>query len=280
MLIIKRRLYDEVKDGEGSAGAPAAPQPEAPVVEDLSTDAGPDWTDLTGPGYGEGDGGDDYLSSLEPEPAPEAPPTEPEVQPAAAAPEPQPEVPAPVLPPPGQPMTAEQVREAENAYAAQLVNLYQFDEDTALRLQTEPEKVLPALAAKLHLDVMKTVMAQVQGILPQAMERTQQASRRETEAKDMFFGAWPELKGSEQQVMQIGAMFRQMNPDADPQTAVQRIGELAMVALGRQRTPAPQSQQQNSGQPRPFRPASPGQVSAPLRTPNEWETIINVDEDD
>jgi hypothetical protein len=176
-----------------------------------------------------------------------------------------------------QQFTPEQVAAAEAAYAAQLANLYTFDEDTAMRLQTEPEKVLPALAAKLHLDVMRTVMAQMRGMLPEMLQTQTKSVERETQAKSQFFGAWPELQGYEKQVLEVGRMYRQLNPNAPAEEAVRRIGETAMAALGLQRRQQ-QEQQQQRQQPQPsFRPAVPGRVNPPSGQSSVWDDLVNDD---
>jgi len=164
-----------------------------------------------------------WLDAQPAQPPAEQPPQE--IAPAAEQPQAvQPEQPATV--PQEQQLTPEQKQQAEMAYVAQLERLYQFDEDTALKLQTEPEKVLPALAAKLHLDVMKTVLAQVQGMIPTVLEKQTVAAKREQEAESMFFTTWPELRGYDKQIMEVGRMYRQLNPNAPAAEAVKRIDVL------------------------------------------------------
>lgn len=278
MFVKMFKLLEEVK-GEGSAGAAAPavatpePQQETPVVESAV-----DWADLSSEveeaPFDEEDSGEQPPS----EEAVQTPQPE-EVQqpdtPAAEQEQPvQPEQVAPVQQPQ---YTPEQIAQAERVYTDQLASMYQFDEDTALKLQTEPEKVLPQLAARLHLDVMKTVMAQVQGMIPQAIEATTRSTQRESSAKDMFYGAWPELRQYEAQVMQVGQMFRQMNPNADAQTAVQRIGELTMAALGMQRQPQ-QPRQESAAPSVPYRPGGANRPAAPAKQANVWDDMISEDD--
>lgn len=276
---LKYKLFDEA-EGQQSAGAPAAATPQEPTapVEDSVVDSSVDWvemSDLAAEEPSSTDWGDSPAEPAEPQPGAQPAPTEPQQPAAEQAQEPvqpAPEAPEQLQQP--QQFTPEQVQAAEAAYAAQLANLYQFDEETALKLQTEPEKVLPALAAKLHLDVMKTVMAQMRGMLPEMLQTQTKAVERENQAKTQFFTAWPELRGYEQQVLQVGRMYRQLNPNAPADEAVRRIGEVAMATLGLQRQ---QQQQQAPAQQQAFRPSVPGRVNPPSGPANPWAELIDDD---
>ena len=272
-----RRLCEEA-EAQVSAGAPAAtPQEPSAPVEESFDDAGADWADLSGeeePAVADewSEEAPPAAAETEATPPPETPPaTE---QPAAEQPL-QPELAAPEQP---VQYTNEQRQLAEQAYMGQLANLYTFDEETALKLQTEPEKVLPVLAAKLHMDVMKTVLAQVNGMLPQVMQQQTQVVERNSKAQELFFGQWPELKGYEKQVLEVGRMFRQINPQANTQEAVQKIGETTLAALGLQRAQAGNPPPTQIPPQQGFRPSVPGRVNAPARSLTEWETLL--DEDD
>lgn len=274
-------LFPEGDAAPAAAPAPVTPQElSAPVeTETPSADSGIDWADLSADVDDDAgsDFGDEPGAPAEPAaPAPEAQPPAVVEAPAAETPPEviQPEQVAPVTPPVTQ--TPEQARQAENAYMAQLENLYKFDEETTLTLQTEPEKVLPALAAKLHLDVMKSVLAQVQGMIPEVMQQQTTMSTRETKAKGEFYGSWPELQKYEAQVLEVGKMYRAMNPTASAEEAIQRIGETAMTALGLTRAapPAPPPTPPRAG----FRPAVPGRVSAPEVAPTEWDQLLDDDD--
>lgn len=282
--MFKRNFWvlQDTAEEQKSAGAPAAPAAETPQepsapVEDAFVDAGSDWAELADDTVAEsGEWGEEAPPAIPAEPAAATP-----AEPAPATPEQlaaeQPLQPEQMAPEAQAQYTPEQRQAAEMAYMGQLERLYTFDEDTALKLQTEPEKVLPALAAKLHLDVMKTVMAQVNGMLPQVMQQQTKVVERETKAQDMFFGQWPQLRGYEKQVLEVGRMYRQMNPNAAPDEAVKRIGEVALAALGlpvaaAPTPPAPPAPQQG------FRPSAPGRVNAPSRQPTEWEELLGDDD--
>jgi hypothetical protein len=271
---LKWRVLEEMQEGNDLPGSPA-PQLGNDAVNEPDEDTGVDW---------------DSITSVSEDEVPEAPKAE--IPPAAEANEPEADLGnAPALENPdeaaalNQPQqmeqqqvqfTPEQIAAAEQAYADKLASFYSFDEDAALRLQTEPEKVLPQLAARLHMDVMKNIMTQMQMAVPQMIQGITANNAREQSAQNVFYTAWPELKGYDQQVLHVGRMFRQMNPNASPDEAVKRIGEIALATLGIQRptqaqAPAPQQQQA-------FRPSVPGRVSAPAQAQDFWGNMSDDDE--
>jgi hypothetical protein len=247
---------------------------ELPGAQELSPETAIDrWGDLL----------HDEEESYAPVQADEEPPT-----PAAAEPEPEPEVEEEEKasePPAAKSQeqqqapawTPEQIAEAEKKFDEQLISHFSVSEEDALALQTEPEKVLPKMAARLYKETVAAVMQQVHLQIPAMLESYTQASTREMQAQQEFFTAWPELREHSQQVLQIGMMYRQVNPNASPQEAIQRIGEMAMVALGLKRNPpveAPPVMKQSG-----FKPAGTGRVATPPPEPNKWQMVM-ADEDE
>lgn len=117
-----------------------------------------------------------------------------------------------------------------------LVKQYTLPEDMAARLPTEPEQVLPFLAAKVHEHVMAQVEQMVAQQLPNQIHQSMEMQRREVEAKSAFYKAWPTLNEKEHhdKVMMVGALFRQLNPTASAEQAIERIGQVVHAALGMQ----------------------------------------------
>ena len=266
------RLMEEVT-GEGSpAGGAPAPIPAEPQEEAAPVDK---WGEFLA---------DEDEEEIEigvpdepavPETQPETPPEE-TVSPI--------EVPAtptgqePLSTPTKPAMSPEEAAAVREQYRASLEKAYEFSEDDATALQVEPEKVLPKLAAKLHLEVLDSVMQHVLTSLPDVIKRQTESSSLESRAKGEFFSAWPELAGHDEQVLQMGKMFRQLNPTADPQTAIQKIGEMTMVALGKQRVA--KAQVETPVAPAvPFRPAAPGRVGTPPPAKTKWEAVFDDDDD-
>lgn len=263
--LLHKLLGELGADGSDLPG-PALQEEPAPV------DDGGKWASFMD---GDDDTGEEFAeepveppATPEPAPAPAAPE---ESAPVAAEPQLQPPAPAPVVPQ----ATPEELAEARKVYEASVAARYTMSEEQALQLQTEPEKVLPQLAARVYVDVMQDVTQQIMGVMPQVIQGYVANTTRETQAQSEFFGAWPELKGHDQQVLTMGAMFRQLNPTATPQEAIAKIGEMTMAALGlkRQQQVAPAA----PAAPQQFRPAAPGHVQTPVPTKNKWEAVMDDD---
>lgn len=161
-------------------------------------------------------------------------------------------------------------------FSQELQQYYKFDEATAMQLHTEPELVLPQLAANLHMNVMDAVMATLPQRVMQMIQQHTESARVESEAENTFFTAWPELRDQKAAVLQVGKMFRAANPNAPADEAVKKIGEIVMASLGRtravvqQQTPPPPTQQ-------PFVPASGSGAGAPPQQQSVWDAMIQPD---
>jgi len=200
-------------------------------------------------------------------------PTPPEQEEAPAEPvtpaQEQPQAPAPI--------SAEQIQEARGKLEASLTSHYALSEEDALLLQMEPEKVIPQMAAKLHLEVLDHVRSLMNSVVPSIVESYTQSTVRNTKAKDEFFSAFPELANYEDQVIEIGTMFRKLNPKASPEEAIKRIGETTMAALGLTRRQSG-SEAPTAPAARPFQPAAPGRVASPPASKNKWEALMEDDD--
>ncbi len=216
----------------------------------------------------------------DPSPAP-AEPTAP-VAPVIPIPPEQPPA-APVVPPQVQQQPAQTPQSTEPApdlvalrqqYNTQLQQYYAFDQETAQRLQTEPELVLPQLAANLHMAVMDAVMSSLPSRVFNLVNNVTEMNRIEREAEDTFFSAWPELRDVKPQVLQVGAMFRAANPGATKEQVVDAVGKFVMQSLGRTRASASPAQ---NIQP-PFTPAGGGGAgNIPVAPKSIWEEIAQDD---
>jgi hypothetical protein len=283
----------------------SAPPPEAPAEEGATSDV--NWADfaedsdddagLTVEGEFQVDeGGEPAQVADEPTPAApaQAPTAEPTAQPQTPAAPAEPV--APVQPqtsqtsaPEPQPAQAPQPALDYNSWRTQQVsNLekhYALDSDTALALQTEPETVLPRLAAQVHLEVTENVLRAVQQMVPGLIQQVNQSTAVETKAQNAFFDRNPDLKGVDQaKILQIGAMFRQVNPGADADTAIATIGSMVRTALGMPAGSATAQGAAPSAPPapvmQPFTPARGSGGTAP-RAPaqgNPWADLIDSDD--
>lgn len=293
------RLYAE-ETGDPNAGAMSTPapvaeeaDPPAPEAEDVNEfsslaeeDLGGDDIDLDTDNdvvYGEKES--EQPAPAEPAQSPEAstadqskveaqkpegekePPTEKPVE-AAQKPEAKgEEVPAP------EPFDVEKWREGEHK---RLQETYFVTDEDAQELLLEPQKVLPKLAANMHMQVMQEVHQMMQQVLPRQIQAVQSSISAETEAKNAMFSRWPGLKEHEAQVLQIGKMFRALNPNASKEEALERIGAMTYQALGMEIPPAPNAAPPAPApaRPAPFRPAGTTSQSVPAQPAQAHENLF------
>lgn len=122
----------------------------------------------------------------------------------------------------------------EQEQMGKLTELYQLSDEEKDSFLSEPENTLPKLAAVLHMRITKAVLASVQSLVPQMMAQQQTHAATETAAKSAFYEVNPDLNDPayESAILQVGAMYRQMNPKAPREEAVKKIGELVRVSMG------------------------------------------------
>lgn len=264
-----RKMAEEQDNGASAGGAPDVTP---------AADAAPDnWGELSEASVEtEFDAPAAPPESVQVEQTP-APAEVPAVSPVAAEPPVQPQAPQPAVqqPEPAQPAEAPVDMKALRAqYETELTAYYAMDAQTAERLQTEPELVLPQLAARVHLEVLDAVLAQLPHRVNAMIQQRQTAQTRETEAEDSFFGAFPDLREHKDAVLRVGQMYRAANPKATKDEAVKAIGEFVRQSLGLTApvpTAPPAIQQQ-----KPFTPAVGGGNGAPAQA-SEWDFITQDD---
>lgn len=209
-------------------------------------------------------------------PESEAPeePTTPE-EPVAQAPEPQPQA-----EPEPQPDPAALQAAYKEFFDKGVENLseqvYKLDEETAELLDTEPSKVIPKLAATLHMQVVASALGQMAQMMPAIMATTQERMSSAKATEDRFFGEYPELKGHNKEVMQIASAFRQLNPKATYDQIAPQIAAAAKVQLKLFDTPAPAK----PPAPKPVIPTAAATASRPAKAPqpmSEWDELIQED---
>mgnify|MGYP003439753444 FL=1 len=213
-------------------------------------------------------------------PAATPPPADNSVDTPATVTTPAPSAPA-VAPPAVPTATTEEYSVWRENRLTQLEQMYAVDEESATALLTEPELVLPKLAAKVHMEVMENSMRAMQAMVPVMMHQVQQHAELNTRAKSLFHGTNPDLvdPSYEPMIMEMGQSFRRVNPNASPEQASKAIGNLVRAALG---IAAPQVQQPGippqvqQRQPAvvPFSPArGAGGGNAPVRPSNPFEAM-------
>lgn len=155
---------------------------------------------------------------------------------APAVPEPAVEAPVVYTPPAAPavlPPTPQQLADKKAVELAKLEQLYALSDEDSAAMFAEPDKVLPKLLAKMHQQAAQSVLDSMQTTVPQIVQTAEAATRVETEARQAFFSVNEDLMKPEYEaaVLKIGAMYRQVNPKASKVEAIQKIGELARVAL-------------------------------------------------
>jgi hypothetical protein len=156
-------------------------------------------------------------------------------------------------------------------------NTYRLDDDSIRRALTEPEAVLPALAARVHVNVVHEMAQQMHRVLPMMIEQEVQKRTAVMEAKNEFYRAFPKLNNPawEPIVTESIGLAAQMHRGKDRQTIMREGAALAAYRLRGQRQ-IPQAP--NRGL--PYQPAAPGGGGAvvptnPSQSANPWADLAN-----
>lgn len=207
----------------------------------------------------------------EPEPEPEAPEEEPEkevVEEPQKEPEPQ--------------VNQEELQAKRQAFQHRLEGRYAIPEGMVEKLADNPEEVLPTLLAGVHMDILenvsKLVDTQLARRVPTMVETHQVEAQTAAKNEDAFFTAWPKLNNAKgkAEVEKIGAVYRQLYPDASAEDFVQNVGPQAMMALKIplvEDTPAPAP---TPPPPAPLGAHGSAPISAPApASPNEFTVLAD-----
>lgn len=114
----------------------------------------------------------------------------------------------------------------------ELTARYRLSEEDARAMLTEPEVVLPRLAATMHRQMQEAVAQTLAQQIPQMVAHAQARHVVEQEAQNLFFGRWPDLRPHSDAVARVGMMYRAANPKATPAEAVEQIGQIVSMSLG------------------------------------------------
>jgi len=167
------------------------------------------------------------------------------------------------------------------AKVSQLERDYALDEASAQALLTEPELILPKLAAKVHMEVLEHSMQAMQAMMPVMMQQLQQHTEVESRARNLFTSINPDLADPryETAIMQFGQVYRQVNPTAPADEASRAIGNLVRAALGVAAPAAAGGTPPATPAPVPVQPFTPargaGGGSAPPVSGNPYEQLAS-----
>lgn len=178
---------------------------------------------------------------------PEAPPAVPAAPPVAPV--------APAAPPSGTPAPAPQptpaptpqlteaetqdIAAARDKFISDLAPTFQLTPEQADELITDPNKVLPRVAAQVVATTYEAVMRTIGAQLPMMLETYNHGARLRDQVVDEFYDKFPDLKGHEAVVEQTAKAFRAVNPGATKEQAMQMVGSMVMVQLGLHAPSAP-----------------------------------------
>jgi len=120
-----------------------------------------------------------------------------------------------------------------NAIKALTETEYALSDEQATMLIAEPDKVLPELAARMHVRVQVGLANQIAQMLPQMIAAQIQQQGKVQSLESSFFGAYPELNKPEFRttVQESLAMIRQVNPQASREEVMRDGAALAAVRL-------------------------------------------------
>lgn len=171
------------------------------------------------------------------------------------------------------------LKELEEKALGELEQFYALSEEEKQLLETEPEAAMPKIAAKMHWRTFNSVMHAVSSMLPQAISAHGQISTHYKTLEDKFFGAHPELREVDQNVVvQNIRAYRAANPKADPDTVIQGAGVLTKMQLKIMPKAEPQQPER-----KPHQPAVPGaktQATPQDENTNPWATEFEEDIDE
>lgn len=281
--------YHSPMDDEGSdlgGGSDDSAIPTSAGMDDSASDSTDDdvnWTDIAEDFETEDSAveGDEVVVEETKVDTPAAPtPATPAPAPETPQAAPAPSTPVEATPPPAATVSTEEYSTWRNSRLSQLEQVYALDQEAADAMLTEPELVLPKLAAKVHMEVMENSMRAMQAMVPVMMQQVQYHTEREGKAKNLFTTVNPDLADPryEGAIMELGTVYRNVNRTAPPEVAAQAIGNLVRAALG---IAAPQAagvqapvQQVMQPMVAPFSPArGAGGGNAPARPSNPYEAL-------
>jgi hypothetical protein len=282
MWKVKYRFMAEDNGGTAPAGGG-----ETPASDSNMSDVNSDWADLSSDVTESDVSVEAPATATEPLATPTAPVVTPPAQPAVAAEPPavQPQQPQPSVvnteaQQPTSPLarTPEEIAAMRAEYVGQLTQSYQLSPEEAQMMQTQPELVIPRLAADLHVRVLDAVAAQLPQRVYSMVNQVITAQKIEQDAENEFFKGFEDLREHRAAVLQVGKLYRAANPTASKETAIKVIGDFVRTSLNLPIPGAAQPQPAVQQAANPFIPAqNAGGGSMPASQPSLWESMLEED---
>ena len=182
---------------------------------------------------------------------------------------------------PGVPGDLMQMRES---LVADIASRYTVSEEVRNQLLLEPDKVLPTMAARIMVDTYDAVMQTVMAQIPQMQAQREHVVQVSRQTEEKFFQRWPALKDPaySQDILTTARAFRQANPQATPEQALEAVGAIVHVQRGIPLSAPTQAPPQVAPSVRPPIPVSPGGAvrSPAASTPAQgsiWDELSTIE---
>lgn len=152
----------------------------------------------------------------------------------------------------------------ESETTTQLENEYRLTDEEATAMLTEPETILPKMAASVHARVVKNVLQQLPQVIANLVPHVLQQQTQEKSQRELFFSLNNDIADTKYAtaIQQAGQLFRQLNPNASAEEAAFAVGNMVRASVGlplkvqgAQATEAPAQSQPRT---QPFVPAQGG----------------------
>lgn len=241
----ERRLQEEAGDAEGGGGLPAPTSTEssapAPVVSTHMPDDSDTLSDMLD--FRTPKSGTVPTSTSVPTPSTQVVPV-PVVtaQPPAPVPQSAQQVPAQQVQqaPPQQFAPQQDPGEQAQRYQAtraaaipQIASRYQFTPEQKMALLTEPETVLPTMAAQIMVDAYESAVGVISQMLPGLIQSISRESNVVQSREEQFWKANPDLRDKPVDIVaQVAQTYLRVNPQVSAEKADREIGTLVRQLLG------------------------------------------------
>jgi len=170
--------------------------------------------------------------------------------------------------------------------ATEIQERYALSEEDVQLMTTEPEKVLPKMASRLYMDVFENVTQGIMGAIPGMIQQTILSQEAVRQADNAFYGKWNgklDAGNNDHKAMvdRVGAVYRQVNPNATKDQYIAEVGAQVLMALG---IPFQDIVDAPAGDViPPVTPATPAAITPPTtpRKMNQFESLSEefLDED-
>ena len=155
-----------------------------------------------------------------------------------------------------------------------LATNYNMTEKDVEEYETDPGKVISRVAARVHLDVMQSMMQTIQEFVPPLVHIATEARNRNASYEKKFFDTFPELniKDHGAAVIQYAKANRAANPGLSAEELINTVGAQLLVALKIPRKGTAPANRQG------FRPAGSGgtRTSTPAPAANPWAGMADA----